>query len=256
MKATAVILGSGTSNGVPTLGIDYPASFLANPKNHRTRPSLLLEGPTGNLLVDCAPEMRLQLLRERVGMVDAVLITHTHADHVMGMDDLRSFCLKSRRDMPVYANEQSATDIRRIFPYAFLEAGPGIEVPRYDIRPVPGVLEVGGMSMRTMWVLHGSLPVVALRLGDFAYVTDVSEIPAEASSQLQGLRTLVLDAVRYKPHPNHFHFDKAVEVALELGAAQTYFTHLSHDYDHDVTNGTLPPGIALAYDGLRIGVAF
>lgn len=256
MKATAVILGSGTSNGVPTLGIDYPASFLANPKNHRTRPSLLLEGPTGNLLVDCAPEMRLQLLRERVGMVDAVLITHTHADHVMGMDDLRSFCLKSRRDMPVYANEQSAADIRRIFPYAFLEAGPGIEVPRYDIRPVPGVLEVGGMSMRTMWVLHGSLPVVALRLGDFAYVTDVSEIPAEASSQLQGLRTLVLDAVRYKPHPNHFHFDKAVEVALELGAAQTYFTHLSHDYDHDVTNGTLPPGIALAYDGLRIGVAF
>lgn len=256
MKATAVILGSGTSNGVPTLGIDYPASFLANPKNHRTRPSLLLEGPTGNLLVDCAPEMRLQLLRERVGMVDAVLITHTHADHVMGMDDLRSFCLKSRRDMPVYANEQSAADIRRIFPYAFLEAGPGIEVPRYDIRPVPERLEVGGMSIQTMWVLHGSLPVVALRLGDFAYVTDVSEIPAEASSQLQGLRTLVLDAVRYKPHPNHFHFDKAVEVALELGAAQTYFTHLSHDYDHDVTNGTLPPGIALAYDGLRIGVAF
>ena len=256
MKATAVILGSGTSNGVPTLGVDYSPQFLANPRNHRTRPSLLLEGPTGNLLVDCAPEMRLQLLREGIGMVEAVLITHTHADHVMGMDDLRSFCLKSKKDMPVYANERSAADIRRIFSYAFEEFAPGIDVPRYDIRPVPHILNVGGMPIRTMWVLHGSLPVVALRLGDFAYVTDVSEIPPEAWDQLQGLRTLVLDAVRIKPHPNHFHFDKAVEVALELRAKQTYFTHLSHDYDHDITNAALPPGIALAYDGLRIDVEF
>lgn len=256
MRATAVILGSGTSNGVPTLGIDYPPEFLANPKNHRTRPSLLLQGPTGNLLVDCAPEMRLQLLREGVGMVEAVLITHTHADHVMGMDDLRSFCLKSKKDMPVYANEQSAADIRRIFPYAFEEFAPGIEVPRYDLRPVPEVLVVGGMPIRTMWVLHGSLPVVALRLGDFAYVTDVSEIPPEAWSQLQGLKTLILDAVRIKPHPNHFHFAKAIEVAQELAADQTYFTHLSHDYDHDVTNAALPTGIALAYDGLRIDVEY
>ena len=252
----AIILGSGTSNGIPTLGIEYPPGYLDNPKNHRTRSSVVLKGPTGNLLVDCSPEMRLQLTREEIMMVDAVLITHTHADHIMGMDDLRSFCLRAGRDMPIYATPNNQTDICRVFKYAFEDFPPGIEVPRYDLRPVPEILDVGGMPIRTMWVLHGSLPVVALRLGDFAYVTDVSEIPPEAWDQLQGLGTLVLDAVRIKPHPNHFHFDKAVEVALELGATQTYFTHLSHDYDHDITNAALPRAIALAYDGLRIDVEF
>lgn len=256
MNATAIVLGSGTSNGVPTLGVDYPREFLANPKNHRTRPSLLLRGPEGNLLVDCAPEMRLQLLREDVKMVAAVLITHTHADHIMGMDDLRSFCLKSKRDMRVYAGEEAQQDIRRVFDYAFRDFPDGIEVPRFDLRPVPAVLEVGGMPVETMWVWHGPLRVVAIRLGDFAYVTDVSDIPPEVWGRLLGLRTLILDAVRYRPHPNHFHYDKAIEVAQALGARQTYFTHLSHDYDHDVTNAALPPGIELAWDGLRIDVEF
>jgi phosphoribosyl 1,2-cyclic phosphate phosphodiesterase len=254
VTATAIILGSGTSNGVPTLGIDYPAEFLANPKNHRTRPSLLLEGPSGSLLVDCAPEMRLQLLREGIGMVDAVLVTHTHADHIMGMDDLRSFCLKAKRDMPVYARPEAQADIRRVFDYAFRSFPDGIEVPRFDLRDVPDPLSVGGMEVETMTVLHGAMTVVALRLGDFAYVTDVSEIPEKSWRRLAGLKTLILDAVRIAPHPNHFHLARAIEVAQALGAEQTYFTHLSHDFDHDVTNATLPPGIALAYDGLRIDV--
>lgn len=255
MTATAIVLGSGTSNGVPTLGVDYPPAFLANPRNHRTRPSLLLQGPSGSLLVDCAPEMRLQLLREQVGMVDAVLITHTHADHIMGMDDLRSFCLKSKRDMPVYARPEAQADIRRVFEYAFREFPDGIEVPRFDLRDVPDPLVVGGMNIETMTVLHGEMVVVALRLGDFAYVTDVSEIPEESWRRLTGLRTLILDAVRIKPHPNHFHLERAIEVALALGAEQTFFTHLSHDFDHDVTNATLPPGVALAYDGLKIAIS-
>jgi len=254
VTATAIVLGSGTSNGVPTLGVDYTPEFLANAKNHRTRPSLLLQGPSGNLLVDCAPELRLQLLREGIGMVDAVLITHTHADHIMGMDDLRSFCLKSKRDMPVYARPEAQADIRRVFDYAFRPFPDGIEVPRFDLRDVPDPLVAGGMTIETMMVLHGEMTVVALRLGDFAYVTDVSEIPEESWLRLSGLRTLILDAVRIKPHPNHFHLDKAIEVARELGAEQTYFTHLSHDFDHDVTNAALPPGIALAFDGLKIAV--
>ena len=237
------------------LGVEYPESYLANPKNWRTRASICLLGPSGNLLVDCAPEMRLQMAREKIYDVEATLITHTHADHVMGMDDLRSLCVKTRRDMPVYAWPRYQQDIKRIFPYAFMEMPPGVEVPRYDLHDVPKNLAVGGMDITTFKVMHGNLPVVGLRLGDFAYVTDVSEIPDEAWSMLQGLKTLILDAVRYRPHPNHFHFEKAVEVAQSLGAEMTYFTHLSHDYDHDVTNGQLPAGIQLAWDGLRIEIA-
>lgn len=249
---TCVVLGSGTSNGVPMLGVEYPDAYLAEPKNWRTRASICLLGPTGNLLIDCAPELRLQMTRERIYDVEATLITHTHADHVMGMDDLRSLCVKTRREMPVYAWPRYQEDIRRIYPYAFAELPPGIEVPRYDLRDVPAVIEVGGMSVQTMEVTHGKIPVVAVRLGNFAYVTDVSEIPPPAWDMLQGLDALILDAVRLKPHPNHFHFDRAVEVAQELGAKKTYFTHLSHDYDHYNTNAKLPNGIELAWDGLRI----
>lgn len=247
----AIILGSGTSNGVPSLAVEYPESFLANPKNWRTRPSLLLRGPSGNVLVDCTPDMRTQLLRESVLDLEAVILTHTHADHVMGMDDLRAFCLKSGRPMPIYAFPDAQDDVRRIFPYAFADFPPTVEVPRYDLRDVQPTLSLGGLEIQTMTVWHGRMPVVALRTGDFAYVTDVSEIPPEAWEQLQGLKVLVLDAVRRRPHPNHFHLDRAIEVALELNAEQTYFTHLSHDFDHDVTESELPSTVHLAYDGLR-----
>lgn len=250
--AEAVVLGSGTSNGVPMLGWKYPPGYLDNPKNHRTRSSLALLGPTGNLLVDCSPELRIQATRENIFTFDATLITHTHADHVMGMDDLRSICILSKRPMDVYTLPQYQEDIRRIFPYAFAKFPPGIEVPRFNMMDVPPVIEVGGMRLTTFLVEHGSVPVVAFRVNDLAYLTDVSGFSAEVENTLLGLDTLIMDAVRYKPHPNHFHFEKAVEIAQRLGAKTTYFTHLSHDYDHDVTEATLPPGIHLAYDGLRI----
>lgn len=249
---TAVILGSGTSNGVPMLGVDYPEAYLAEPKNHRNRCALLLEGPEGNVLVDCPPELRLQLLREHVKSVEAVIVTHTHADHVMGMDDLRSFCIVGKRDMPIYTLPRYQEDIRRIFAYAFEPPQVELELPRFDLRDAPTTLRVCGFEIELFCVLHGPWPVLALRVGDFAYVTDVGEIPPEAEARLGGLETLVLDAVRRRPHPTHFHFDKAVEVAMKLAARKTYFTHLSHDYDHHATNATLPDGIELAYDGLRI----
>lgn len=252
--AEAVILGSGTSNGVPMLGIAYPPEFLQNPKNHRTRCALLLRGPTGNVLVDCAPEMRLQLLNVHAFDLEAVVITHTHADHIMGMDDLRSFCIVQKRAMPVYTLPEHMPDIRRIFPYAFQDSEEGIEVPRFDLQSMPDALEIAGLRIQSMVVEHGPMPVIALRVEDFAYVTDVGGIPADAEAKLQGLETLILDAVRYKPHPNHFHYDLAVEWAQRLGAKKTYFTHLSHDYDHDKVNAELPDGIELAYDGLTIAI--
>lgn len=256
----AILLGSGTSSGVPVLGFEYPPAYLANPKNHRTRPALLLKGPEGNVLIDCGPDLRMQLLREGIMQVDATIVTHTHADHIMGMDDLRSFCLRTKKDMPVYTLPRYAEDIRRVFAYAFGEFPVGIEVPRFALAEIDleasGIYELDlcGIPMTLMLVWHGPWPVIALRVRDFAYVTDVKSIPPAAWERLQGLDVLILDAVRRKPHPNHMHFDEAIEVAGKLGAKQTYFTHLSHDFDHEITNAELPPEIQLGWDGLRISL--
>ena len=252
--AKVIVLGSGTSTGVPVLGKKYPDSFLKDPKNHRTRPSILVEGPKGHLLVDCGPDMRAQLLREGVFDIDSVLITHTHADHVMGLDDLRAFCLKYRRRIPVYANAEAQEDIRRIFPYVFEEFPAEILVPRIEMLPVTPVIEVCGLEVHTANVLHGPMSVVALRVNDFAYVTDVKTFTPVAWAMIQGVETLILDAVRYKPHPNHIHFDQAIEIAQEIGAKETYVTHLADDYDHAVVEAGLPKGIHLAYDGLRLEI--
>lgn len=252
MTPYCTILGSGTSNGIPNLGVNYPPEFLAEPKNHRTRSSVVLHGPTGNLLVDCSPEVRLQLTREQIFDIESVLITHTHADHIMGLDDIRSFCLKYQRPMTIYAWPQYQEDIKRIFPYAFADFPPGIFVPRFDLQNVPDLINVGGLEVQTFRVEHGKLPCVGIRANNFAYLTDVSHIPQTAWDKLQNLDVLVLDAVRIKPHPNHFHFEKSVEIAQELGAKVTYFTHLSDDFDHYKTESSLPPQIKLAYDGLKI----
>jgi phosphoribosyl 1,2-cyclic phosphate phosphodiesterase len=234
------------------LGVSYPSEFLANPKNHRMRSSLMLMGPTGNLLVDCTPEMRLQVTGQGITEIEAVLITHAHADHVMGMDDLRSLSMKSGKPVPVYTLQQHAETIRGIFPYAFKEFPDGILVPRFDLIQVPELLRVGGMDIQTFIVDHGKTPVIGLRVNDFAYITDVSFIPPAAEAMLRDLDVLVLDAVRYKPHPNHFNMEQALVAAEKIGARKTYFTHLSHDYDHDKVNSELPSGIELAYDGLRL----
>ena len=242
------------------LGHEYPPGYFDNPKNNRMRSSLLVQGPTGNLLVDCAPEMRLQMTREKIYDVEAVLITHAHADHIMGMDDLRSLCMKTQRPIPVYTLPEYQQDIRRVFNYAFGDYPSGIFVPRFDLRDIPGdpegggVIEVGGLRFTTFFVEHGPKTVIGLRVGGLAYITDVSRIPDAAMPYLQDLSVLIIDAVRRRPHPNHFHFDKAIEVAQALGAKKTYLTHLGHDYDHDVTNAELPPEIELAWDGLGINI--
>ena len=252
--AQAVILGSGTSTGVPMIGKTYPPEFLANAKNHRLRCALLLRGPEGNVLVDAGADIRQQLLRENVMDVEGVLITHTHADHIMGMDDLRAYCVANGQPIHVYTSPQYQEDIRRVFQYAFGEFPPGIWVPRFEMHDVPEVLKLAGLEIRTFWVEHGPWPVLGMRIGNFAYLTDVNRIPSSVRPLLDGLDDLILDAVRYRPHPNHFHFDQAVEVAQEIGAKRTWFTHLSDDYDHDEVEAGLPSNIRLAYDGLTLAL--
>jgi phosphoribosyl 1,2-cyclic phosphate phosphodiesterase len=234
------------------LGVRYPEEFLANPRNHRTRSSLLVRGPGGNLLVDCPPELRLQMHREQLFEIDQVLITHTHADHVMGMDDLRSICILTGEAIPVMSRPEHQADIRRIFPYAFMTFAPGIHVPRFELSDVPEQATVCGMDVRFFHVNHGSVLVTGIRINDFAYITDVSSIPEEVMPLLEGLEYLVLDAVRLRPHQNHLHYDAAVEVAERIGATTTYFTHLSSDYD--IFEAEMPGHLRLAYDGLRLEI--
>lgn len=250
----AIILGSGTSNGVPMLGYRYSPEFLANPKNHRMRSSIMLCGPTGNVLVDCTPEMRLQVTREGIHDFDAVILTHSHADHIMGMDDLRSICILTGRSMPVYTLPTYQEDVRRIYNYAFREFPPGVVVPRFDLRDVPEVIEEGGMKIETFLVEHGRIPVIGIRVMHFCYITDVSRIPDNVLPRLQGLETLVIDAVRFAPHPNHLHYEKALEVISQVQPGRAILTHLSHDYDHDAFSAQLPSGVELAYDRMRIEI--
>jgi len=249
----AIILGCGTSHGVPMVACDCAVCTSDDPRNYRTRCAIAILGSEGTLLVDAPPELRVQLVRERIRGVDAVLVTHSHADHIMGLDDVRRFNELTGAPMPLYGQPRTLQDIRRVFLYAFeppeQESG---GLPSYDLRETGTTLNVGDVCARLFEVLHGRLPVLGLRVGDFAYLTDVSEIPEQARRQLTGVGTLVMDATRRAPHPSHFHLEKSVQVALELGARRTYFTHLSHDYDYEATCAELPRGIELAYDGLRI----
>lgn len=249
-----VVLGSGTSNGVPMPGVEYPPEFLAHPHNWRTRSSIVIQGPGGNLLVDCSPELRLQVVREEIRRVEAVLITHSHADHIMGMDDLRSFCLRQGGELPIYSLGRYLDDIRRVFAYAFVPPAPGTFVPRLDLREIAAdgeVLDLVGLPVRVFSVEHGKVPVIALRIGGFAYLTDVSRIPPEAEAWLSDLDTLMIDAVRLSPHPNHFHLDAALEQIRRFAPKQAILTHLSADFDAGAPP-TLPPGVRLAYDGMTL----
>jgi len=250
--AEAIILGSGTSNGVPMLGYRYPDGYLENPKNNRTRSSLLLCGPSGNVIVDCPPEMRLQLTREDIYEIEAVIVSHTHADHLMGMDDLRSLCMIYNRSMPIYTLPEHAEDIRRIFPYAFLEAPPGIVYPRFELSEMPARLDVVGLEIYSFIVEHGSTRVIGVRVNDLAYITDVSYIPPEAEAMLLGLETLIVDGLRFRPHPNHFNVDAALAFRERVKPDRTILTHLTHDFDHDLSEANLPEDVKLAYDGMRI----
>ena len=251
-----LVLGSGTSHGVPMIGCDCKVCSSKEPKNQRTRSSIIVTHGGKSILVDTTPELRLQSLANNVRQVDAVLITHTHADHIFGLDDLRRFNDLSNAEIPVYGTSEVLEDIGRIFPYIFIHTQVGGGKPRISLNELESEFELFGLAIRSLPVLHGRLPVMAFRFEvgseSFGYVTDVSQIPDETMACLYGLDLLILDAVRFDPHPTHFGLYQALEVIAKLKPKQAYLTHLSHSFDHYEVNAQLPKGVELSYDGLRV----
>jgi len=251
-----ILLGTGTSNGVPVIGCRCPVCTSDNPRNHRTRTGVVVEAPEGKILIDASPELRLQLIREQIPLVHAVLFTHSHADHIFGVDDLRLCQYRLNRPLTLYCEEAVEQRLRLAYDYAFAEPAPDahlLAAPHFKLERIgTEPFELLGQPIRPIRLMHGRLPVLGFRVNDVAFCTDVSFIPDESWPLLQGLDTLVLDALQDNPHPTHFNVEQALAVAERLKPRQTYFTHISHKLEHEGTNHRLPPGVALAYDGLRI----
>jgi phosphoribosyl 1,2-cyclic phosphate phosphodiesterase len=252
-----VFLGTGTSVGVPMIGCGCDVCTSGDPRNFRTRCGLALGLPGGNLLVDTPPDLRTQLLRERIGIIHAVLYTHEHADHVFGLDDLRLMQFYLNGPVPLYCEETVEARIRKSFDYAFsgpknLHAG---AVPQLAFRRISAFepLEILGQPAHPVRLRHGpNYNVLGFRFGNIAYCTDTNGIPPESLAQLADLDVLILGALRWKRHTTHFSLEEAIDVARTLTPKRTLLTHLSHELDHAATTAALPDGIELAYDGLRI----
>jgi len=253
MKATLTVLGSGTSMGVPTLGCDCAVCRSSDPHDKRTRPSVMIEYAGKVVLIDTAPDFYAQAIREHIQRVDAVFYTHTHADHILGIDDLRPFSFGHKPDkLPLYARPEAAAFLRRMFSYIFDADYKFGSLPELDLRPIDGPAEVFGAKFDPVAVVHGETEINGYRFGSAAYLTDHSEIPEASLRQLEGLDILFLDALRHKPHPTHSTVKNSLSIVERLKPKRAFFTHISHDLPHEATNATLPRHVRLAYDGMEI----
>jgi phosphoribosyl 1,2-cyclic phosphate phosphodiesterase len=227
----------------------------ADPRDRRWRPSIAIEvedGPT--LLVDTAPDLRAQALRFGLGRVDAVLFTHPHADHLLGLDDIRRYNTLQRAAIPCYGDPGTIDEVRRVFAYAFAPIQDGGGVPQLRLFPLSGPCSFGRVTVTPLPVFHGRLPIYGYRIGSFAYVTDCSAIPEDSWPLLEGVRTLVIDALRDRPHPTHFTVAQALDVVGRLRPDRALLTHICHELGHAETSARLPPGVEVAYDGLVLEI--
>jgi len=249
------VLGSGTSVGVPTIGCPCAVCHSADPRDNRLRPSILVSFDGRNVLIDTTPDFRTQALRARIERLDAVVFTHAHADHLMGLDDVRPFNFRQKDGIPIYASQDTMAAIQRCFPYIFDGAAKESNVPKLDARVIDGApFDLFGMTFQPVPILHGKQTILGFRFGAAAYLTDHSDIPDSSMELLRGLDVIFLDALRYKPHPTHSTVDRSIKTAGVLGARRAFFTHICHDLGHERAESLLPPHIRLAYDGLEIEV--
>jgi phosphoribosyl 1,2-cyclic phosphate phosphodiesterase len=248
-------LGTGTSHGVPMIGCDCGTCLSTDPRDARLRPSIWVESGTASVLVDAGPDLRQQSLRHGIRRVDAILFTHGHADHILGIDDLRRFNAVMEQPMPCYGDSQTLDDIRKTFHYVFDPATPrGGGLPALDLLLVDGPVTVGDLRAQPIPLWHGSRPILGYRFDRFAYLTDCNRLDDRAWPLLEDLDVVVLDALRDRPHPTHFSLAEAIEIARRIGARRTLFTHMCHNLPHEATCARLPAGMALAHDGLVLDV--
>ena len=252
MKLT--FLGTGTSTGVPSIACECETCTSEDPRDKRLRVSVLIEHAGRSVLVDTSSDFRQQALRYGLKRLDAVLITHCHADHIFGLDDIRPFNFRYGA-LGLYANERAWVDIYRIFRYIFEPShfGGGLPqvIPHIVYPNAPFCLDEQ-LTITPLKVIHGRLPVMAYRFNDFAYATDLSEIPPDTMDALQGLDVMVLDCLRFKEHPTHLWVDKAVEYLEKIKPRRAYLTHIAHDVKHERDSAKLPAGVEWAYDGLTV----
>jgi phosphoribosyl 1,2-cyclic phosphate phosphodiesterase len=261
MQATLTFLGSGTSMGVPTLGCNCAVCTSAvapdgDPRNRRTRPSVLISWEGHNVVIDTGPDFHAQAIRENLRRVDAVLYTHGHADHVLGMDDLRPLSFHNTPTLPLYADEPTAATIERIFDYTIRKQNRYATSARVTLNRIPSEpgaeVELFGAHFRRVPVTHGLQTVTGYRFGSAAYLTDLNDIPDDSYPLLGDLDVLVIDALRRQPHPTHSTLENSIALVERIQPRRAFFTHMSHDLDHQAINAILPPHIRLAYDGLQV----
>jgi phosphoribosyl 1,2-cyclic phosphate phosphodiesterase len=253
MKATLTVLGSGTSMGVPTLGCDCTVCHSSDPHDRRTRPSVMIEYAGKVVLIDTTPDFYMQAVREGITHLDAVLYTHTHADHILGIDDLRplSYRLKPEK-LPLYARPDAAAFLRRMFSYIFDADYKYGGLPQLELKPIDGPVDIFGVCFVPITLIHGEIQIYGYRFGSAAYLTDHSEIPESSLDQLEGLDILFLDALRHKPHPTHSTVQNSLRIVERLKPKRAFFTHICHDLAHEATNATLPRNVRLSFDGMKL----
>lgn len=254
-KLTVTVLGSGTSAGIPVIACDCPICTSSNPRNTRLRASILLRSERRTILVDCGSDFRQQALTWGINRLDVLLLTHAHSDHIAGLDEIRLYNWRQGHAIPIFASAITWESIRRRFDYIFnpMQIGGGVpDIVVNEVATEP--FTAAGCRVVPLPAMHGNLPILGFRFGNFAYITDASYLSDETVEKLRGVRWFILNALRHKPHPTHFTVAQALAIAERVGAERTWFTHITHDLDHDETNRELPPHIQLAHDGLQFEI--